>query len=100
MVKVDGVQVKAPASFSWEQGSVHTIGTEQTQLANDGSRYLFVKWSNGTVPAYSYTVPTAAAALTATFQQQFQLKASANNPALGSVKMTPAASDTGELESV
>ena len=93
MVKVDGVQVKAPASFSWEQGSVHTIGTEQTQLANDGSRYLFVKWSNGTVPAYSYTVPTAAAALTATFQQQFQLKASANNPALGSVKMTPAASD-------
>ena len=92
-IKVDGTSVRTPMTYSWNQASAHTITTDLTQPGTDGSRYQYVKWNNNVLAAYSYTVPTAPATLTAQFQQQFQLKASANNTALGTVKMTPASSD-------
>ena len=48
-VVVDGVRVKSPARFNWEEGSVHTIEAPAWQTATPFMgwfRYLFGRWSD------------------------------------------------------
>lgn len=45
-IVVDGVQVNAPASFQWNEGTTHTLEVPVSQTI-DGSRYLFGRWNDG-----------------------------------------------------
>lgn len=44
---VDGVTYATAQTFSWEQGSSHTISVTSPQARSGGTRYVFANWSDG-----------------------------------------------------
>ena len=63
-VFADGETNEAPYSFSWEHGTVHSIGVESPQLKAAGERCLFGSWSDGGARVHDVTI-TQASNLTA-----------------------------------
>lgn len=89
-VQVDGANVVTPQTFSWAQGSTHTVAAS---AQGSGTRYVFLSWSDGGAASHSITTPGAASTYTATFQTQYLLTASASPSAGGSVFVAPASGD-------
>jgi hypothetical protein len=67
---VDGVAVRAPASYSWTPGTTHTIAAANQGLG--GTNYNFGSWSDGGAASHTITVPSAATTYTASFAAQAQ----------------------------
>jgi hypothetical protein len=69
---VDGTTFGATQTFSWTQGSSHTIATSSPQSGATGTQYVWSNWSDG--GGISHTVaPTVNASFTANFTTQYFL---------------------------
>jgi len=63
---VDGTTYVGSQTFTWAQGSTHTIGTTSPQSGADGTQYVWSGWSDG--GAITHTVaPTGNTTYTANF---------------------------------
>ncbi|HPG40862.1 MAG TPA: FlgD immunoglobulin-like domain containing protein [bacterium] len=69
----DGSTYTAPQTFTWEQGSSHTINVTSPQSGATGTRYAYSSWSDGGAQSHSYTVPGSNATVTASFTTQYYL---------------------------
>lgn len=86
---VDNANLATPNTVQWTRGTPHTISGPNTTAS--GVRYTFRQWSDGGTQTHTVTAPTAAATLTATYNQLFQL--TANATAGGRVAVSPASAD-------
>ncbi len=78
MFTIDGASYSSAQTFTWQQGSTHTIGTTQVQDGAPGIRYVWKSWSNGEEMTHAWTVPAVQAqSITAYFDTEFQLTTSA-----------------------
>jgi N-acyl-D-amino-acid deacylase len=75
-VTVDGVSYSAdrlPVTSTWEIGSAHTLSVDSTISGEEGVRYVFVEWSDGSKDTSHTITVTETASLTARFKTQYEL---------------------------
>jgi PKD repeat protein len=72
-VRVDGVNIVSPATFSWASGEQHRIGTIPSQGDNVTAKYSFNNWSDGGALDHDITVPGSPTVYTAKFVSTFFL---------------------------
>ena len=97
---VDGERMTAPARFTWEIGSEHTLEMPSPQF-RPGRRFLFGRWSDDGARAHTITATAATTLYYANFISQHQVPVSVNiscrraacSPDDGSVTITPASPD-------
>ena len=86
-VTVDGNAITTPKTFTWLQGSTHTIAASGTVPGATGVQYVWTTWSDSGTQSHTYTVPSATATVTATYKTQYQLTVTSAhdtpNPASG-----------------
>jgi len=76
-ISVDGVSYSAdrlPVTSTWEIGSAHTLSVDSTISGEEGVRYVFVEWSDGSKDTSHTITVTETASLTAKFKTQYELK--------------------------
>ena len=100
-VIVDGERMTAPASFSWQPGSEHTLEVPSPQF-RPGSRFLFGRWSDDGARTHTITATRDTTLYYANFIAQHQVSTSVNvscrtattcSPEDGSVTITPTSPD-------
>ncbi|MCD6117076.1 T9SS type A sorting domain-containing protein, partial [bacterium] len=69
----DGTSYTAPHTFTWAEGSSHTIEVSSPQSGASGIRYVYSSWSDGGDQSHAYTVPSSDETVTANFTTQYQL---------------------------
>jgi len=75
-VVVDGVKYasdRLPAVFNWDIGTTHSLKVDETVEGDDGVRYVFVQWSDGSKDASRTLTSGEQTSLTATFKTQYEL---------------------------
>ena len=70
---VDGSDYTAPQTFSWTQGSSHTLAVTSPQAGSAGTRHPFANWSDGGLQSHAITTPATPATYTASFGTEYQL---------------------------
>jgi uncharacterized repeat protein (TIGR02543 family) len=65
-VKVDDQPITTPRTFTWEQGSTHTLEA-LSPVEVGGTRYVWASWSDGGAQSHTYTTPGSSATVTAVF---------------------------------
>jgi predicted heme/steroid binding protein len=88
---VDGGVYTSPQTFSWAEGSTHTIGVASPQ-GGGGTRYAFQSWSDGGAPSHTVTV-SASSTYTAFFKTQHKVTVSTSPAAGGTVELSPVSPD-------
>jgi List-Bact-rpt repeat protein len=69
---VDGTAYSSTQTFSWAQGSTHTIATTSPQTGGTGIQYVWKNWSDS--GKISHTIaPTTNKTYTVTFNTQYYL---------------------------
>jgi subtilisin family serine protease len=90
---VDGQTFTAPQTFSWVQGSTHTIGVASPQNGGAGTRFAWANWSDGGAISHTVTAAGTPTTYTANFSTQYLLTLS-NAPLVGgTLAANPASSD-------
>ncbi len=85
-VTVDGGTYQTPATFTWQQGSNHTVAFGSTIAGAAGTQYLFQNWFDGPFPpSRTITAGSANATYVARFRTQYYLNASPSPASGGSV---------------
>jgi astacin len=87
---VDGVNVVAPASFSWVIGSSHTISAPNVFAS---TQYLFSSWSDGGAQTHSVTTPSSTWSLTANYRVRFRITTRSSSDSQGTVVTSPSFPD-------
>ncbi len=82
-IVVDGTSFTAPQSFTWNQGTSHTLSTVSTQ-GSGPSQNVFVAWSN-TATKTQTVVVNGPATYTAYFQTQYLLTTAVTPASAGTV---------------
>jgi Big-like domain-containing protein/List-Bact-rpt repeat protein len=85
---VDGVSYSSAQSFTWTNGSSHTIATVSPQTPVAGTQYAFANWSDGGALSHSVTASVNSTAYTAMFSTQYMLT-TAVSPVGGGTVSTP-----------
>ena len=97
-VLVDGTETQLPASFAWEAGSTHTlgsvepIGTAQFSWGIPGW-LIFNGWSDGGASTHDITVTAELATLTANFTRQVSVDTVSHGP--GTIIVQPSSPENG-----
>lgn len=97
-VLVDGTKTQLPASFAWEAGSTHTlgsvepIGTAQLHWGVPGW-LIFNGWSDGTAATHDITVTAEPATITANFTRQVAVNTVTHGP--GTIVVQPSSPENG-----
>ena len=97
-VLVDGTETQLPASFAWEAGSTHTlgsvepIGTAQLHWGVPGW-LIFNGWSDGGASTHDITVTAEPATITANFTRQVSVDTVSNGP--GTITVQPSSPENG-----
>ncbi|MFC1569264.1 FlgD immunoglobulin-like domain containing protein [bacterium] len=73
---VDGSGYTAPHTFTWSQGTSHTISVASPQSGGTGTQYVYASWSDGGAQSHTYVVPGSNETVTATFNTQYYLTVS------------------------
>jgi len=73
---VDGVYHNSTQSFTWDSGTVHSLGTT-TSKSSSGKQFAWTNWSDGGAISHVITV-TRDSSFTANFRTQFQLTVSSS----------------------
>jgi len=63
----DGTSYTAPHTFTWTEGSSHTIAVSSPQYGASGTIYVYSSWSDGGGQSHTYTVPSSNDTVTANF---------------------------------
>lgn len=88
-VIVDGVKYRAPVSFDWASGSVHTIGVESPQ-GGGATRYVFGRWSDDGPATHAVAVSESVGVYTAHFVVQHRFSLDVSPAGSGTVALDPA----------
>lgn len=73
-IVADGASYTAPQTFSWTQGSSHTLAISSSpQAGGAGTRYAFGAWSDGGAQSHTITVSASPTTYTANFGTEYQL---------------------------
>ena len=91
-IVVNGVQVTAPASFQWTEGSTHTLEVPVSQTI-DGTRYLFGRWNDGGDRLRYVTAGTDPTWLEANFIVQHHVGTRVEPADAGTVDLDPESPD-------
>ncbi|HEX9934733.1 MAG TPA: hypothetical protein VGB38_06000, partial [bacterium] len=86
--KADGTVYTGSKTFNWILGSTHALLVESPQHVTDGSKWVFLNWTDGGAQAHDYTVPSSNQTVTVNFKCLYRLT-TAENPDAGG-DMTPA----------
>lgn len=73
VVIIDGDTLTAPVTQTWIDGSEHTLDVPETQLEENGQRFVFGAWSDGGTRQH-VVAPTTDTTFTATLLKEFQLR--------------------------
>jgi len=73
-VTVDRVATGVPAPFTWPVGSNHTVEAPLLDNPENGTRYVFLNWSDGGDPSHRVIVPDQNLTLTAYYRTQHRLR--------------------------
>ena len=100
-IEVDGVIYKAPHSFDWSPGSIHTITAPSPQkhpghensIGGDYLRYLFANWSDGGAQSHTVAASPANTVFIANFTDQYKPTVGAHPVDSGSVHLEPRSLD-------
>ncbi len=92
-ITVDGQSLTAPQTFSWAQGTNHTIAVASPQNGGAGMRSAWSNWSDGGTIAHTVTAGSTATTYTASFTTQYLLTRSAAPVGGGTLTANPASSD-------
>jgi hypothetical protein len=90
-ITVDGVNYKTPRTFEWAPGSVHTVTAVNPPIAN-GTRHLFVRWTDGGAQTHTIVAPTSSKVYRADYATSYSAVVAAAAP--GSVAVSPQSADT------
>ncbi len=74
---VDGNSPPSTQVYTWDLGSVHTLGTTRTQVGGTGRQFIWTGWSDAGDSIHSITASTSRS-YTATFKTQFQFTSSSS----------------------
>jgi hypothetical protein len=88
-VNVDGTLRTTPYSFSWLPGSTHSLSAVGSEA--NGTRYRWMKWSNGGAQTHTYVTPSSTATVSATYTIE-HLVSSKSSTSSGTVAQSPVAS--------
>ena len=91
-ILVDGQRMTAPARLNWVSGSTHSIEAPVVQ-GQDGSRYLFGKWSDGGDRRHDVVASTDTTWVEANFIVQHRVDTSVSPLESGSVTIVPQSPD-------
>src|SRR5262249_32873061 len=69
-ITVDGTTATAPQTYTWGEGTSHTIAAPSPQ-GSGGSRSTFASWSDGGAQSHTVTGPSSATTFTANFATQY-----------------------------
>jgi len=75
-VTVDGSPITTPHTFTWIQGSTHTLAANSPASGGTGIQYVWVSWSDGGAQSHTITVPSSPTTYTANFKKQYMLTVS------------------------
>ena len=103
-IEVDGVIYKAPHSFDWSPGSIHTITVPSPQKhpgyenfigldVDDYFRYLFANWSDGGAQSHTVAASPANTVFIANFIVQYKPTVAAHPVDSGIVHLEPRSLD-------
>jgi hypothetical protein len=89
-VKVGGLTITTPETFTWIVGSTHTLEALSPVAGPTDTQYVWTSWSDGGAQTHIYTVPDTPETVTATYKTQYLLTISVSplgagvtNPATG-----------------
>jgi hypothetical protein len=83
-VRVDGAAITTPQTFSWAQGSSHTISANSPVSCGVGCQFYYSSWSDGGLQSHGITI-SVSGTYTANFQRQYYLTMLANPTTGGTV---------------
>jgi Leucine-rich repeat (LRR) protein len=89
---VDGTVYNSAQTFSWEEGSSHTIAV-MTLQESGGTRYSFADWSDGGAISHTVTVPDDVNTYTANFATEYRLAASCSPSTGATISASPVSAD-------
>jgi len=92
-ITVDGQSFTAPQTFSWVQGTPHTIAVASPQNGGTGMRSAWANWSDGGAISHTVTTGSTPTTYTANFTTQYLLTLSAAPAAGGTAAANPTSSD-------
>ena len=103
-IEVDGILYKAPHSFDWSPGSIHTITVPSPQKhpgyenfigldVDDYFRYLFANWSDGGAQSHTVAASPANTVFIANFTKQYKPTVAAHPVDSGIVHLEPRSLD-------
>jgi hypothetical protein len=77
-VNVDGSPITTPYTFAWTIGDTHTLKALSPASGGAGKQYIYTSWSapsfgSSTSQTYSYTVPSSAETVTASYKTRYQV---------------------------
>jgi hypothetical protein len=78
-VTVDGTAYTTPHTFTWLEGTTHTIAATSTVNGATGTRYVYSSWSDSGAQSHTYTTPSSDATVTANYQTQHKLTVTGGN---------------------
>jgi hypothetical protein len=81
VITIDGVDYtfsQLPKSFTWDADSTHTIAATSPVNCGSGCQYVWASWSDGGAQSHTYTTPTSAQTVTATYTKQYQVTFAVN----------------------
>lgn len=85
----DSVEYSGPTTFTWNEGSSHSLCVDSTQGEEDGMRFRFSSWSDGGNRCHDYVVPGQAEEIIVHFTKQYCLEIAENPEDAGDVIPTP-----------
>ena len=88
-IMVDGATYATPATFSWLEGSVHSVSAPDSLVG--AIRQSFVSWSNGGDRTQEITTSTHSLDLEVTYAMSYAFTLSATG--IGATTVTPASAD-------
>jgi len=72
-VKVDGVEITTPTTFTWIVGETHELEALSPVPGLIGTQYVWTHWSDGGDQTHIYTVPSVSETVTAYYKAQYSV---------------------------
>lgn len=72
-LEIDGSVVTTPATFTWAEGSSHTLKALSPVAGITDTRYVWTTWSNEGEQTQTYNVTNTGVTVTANFKTQYKL---------------------------
>jgi hypothetical protein len=83
---IDDVGYKAPQTFNWTPGEIHTVNIFSPQSELPGVEYVFTSWSDGGSQNRDIAAPSTDTMYVANFDEKYLLSILVNPPGAGTVE--------------